>query len=274
LVTLPFAFGGLGVYCAGDVLSYAFLASRLQSASLQTKLLRHSGIVSSELAFDSALNAFNVKMEIDLLSNSSEIAAPKLMKKLADIYFTSVTQMAESTFSLSTRQMALWKSQMEDHTSDWLRVVPISGLLQGLYGDHVVSFAGIVGIKHRHNVVRDTLVDICYRSGISSGKEVDIGLGGERDKSLRPIDVLLYSWDVGRDVCVDLTGSSPLTQAGMVDFVPGCTVTEAAQRKCVKYEAKCADIGYGFLPFSFSSFGELEKDAVTLLKWIQKFSMA
>ncbi|GJT54009.1 hypothetical protein Tco_0989063 [Tanacetum coccineum] len=143
-----------------------------------------------------------------------------------------------------------------------------------IYGDHAVSCAGIVGIKHRHNAVRDTLVDICYRSGISSGKEVDIGLGGERDKSLRPADVLLYSWDGGRDVCVDLTGSSPLTQTGMVDFVPGRAVLEAAQRKRVKYEAKCADIGYGFLPFSFSSFGELENDAVTLLKRIQKFSVA
>ncbi|GJV52553.1 putative reverse transcriptase domain-containing protein [Tanacetum coccineum] len=130
-----------------------------------------------------------------------------------------------------------------------------------IYGDHAVSCAGIVGIKHRHNVVCDTIVDICYRSRISSGKEVDIGLGGERDKSLRPADVLLYSWDGGRDVCVDLTGSSPLTQTGMADFVPGRAVNEAAQRKCVKYEAKCADIGYGFLPFSFSSFGELENDA-------------
>ncbi|GKC58607.1 hypothetical protein Tco_1086205 [Tanacetum coccineum] len=56
--------------------------------------------------------------------------------------------------------------------------------------------------------------------------------------------------------------------------VPGLVVLEAPQRKCVKYEAKCADIGYGFLPSSFSSFGELEKDAVTLLKRIRKFSMA
>ncbi|GKE67118.1 hypothetical protein Tco_1521279 [Tanacetum coccineum] len=72
--------------------------------------------------------------------------------------------------------------------------------------------------------------------------KVDIGLGGECDKSLHPADVLLYSWDVGRDVCVDLTGSSPLTQTGMVDFVPGRAVTEATQRKRVKYEAKCTDI--------------------------------
>ncbi|GKF99535.1 hypothetical protein Tco_0301226, partial [Tanacetum coccineum] len=98
----------------------------------------------------------------------------------------------------------LWQSQMEDHTSDWLRAVPISGLLQGLYEGYLWRpCAGIVGIKHRHNVVRDTLIDICYRSVISYGKEVDIELGGGSDKSLRPADVLLYSWDVGRDVCVD-----------------------------------------------------------------------
>ncbi|GJR80490.1 hypothetical protein Tco_0151275, partial [Tanacetum coccineum] len=309
LTTLPFAFGGLGVYSAGDVLNYAFLASRLQSAGLQTKLLRHTGIVSPGPIFDDALSVFNTSMKIDLLSNPSEIAAPKLMKKMADIYFTRVTKNAESTFSLSPRQMALWTSQREDHTSDWLRTVPISGLGQtmngktyrcvlcyrlgiplfsvskpcsacsrvfagDIYGDHVVSCAGIIGIKHRHNVVRDTLVDICYRSGISAGKEVDIGLDGGRDKPLRLADMLLYSWDGGLDVCVDLTGSSPLIQTGMVDFVPGRAVIDDAQRKRVKYMAKCAAIGYGFLPFSFSSLGELEADAVTLLKRIRKFSMA
>ncbi|GKB99825.1 hypothetical protein Tco_0985962 [Tanacetum coccineum] len=230
------------------------------------------------------------------------------MKKLTDIYFTRVTQTAESTFSFSSRQMALWQSQMEDHTSDWLRAVLISGLGQTMngktyrcvlcyrldvlifsvlkscsacskvftgdsYGDHVVSCAGIIGIKHRHNVVRDTLVDICFQSGISAGKEVDIGLGGGCDKPLRPADMLLYSWNKGLNVCVDLTGSSPLTQNGMVDFVPGRAVIDAAHRKRVKYEAKCANIGYDFLPFLFSSLGELEKDAVNLLKRIQKFSV-
>ncbi|GKE45758.1 hypothetical protein Tco_1473042 [Tanacetum coccineum] len=151
--------------------------------------------------------------------------------------------------------MALWTSQRDDHTSDWLMTVPISGLGQtmnacsrvfvgDIYGDHAVSCAGIIGIKHRHNVVRDTLVNICYRSGISAGKEVDIGLDGGRDKPLRPTDMLLYSWDGGLDVCVDLTGSSPLTQTGMVDFVPGRAVFDAAQH------------------------------AVTLLKQIRKFSMA
>ncbi|GJX84310.1 hypothetical protein Tco_0335084 [Tanacetum coccineum] len=205
--------------------------------------------------------------------------------------------------------MALWQSQMEDHISDWLRVVLISSLGQtmngktyrcvlcyrlgvplfsvskpcsacskvfrgDIYGYHDVSCVGIISIKHRHNVVRDTLVDICFRSGFLARKEVDIGLGGGRNKPLRPTDMLLYLWVKELDVCVDLTGSSPLTQTGMVDCVPGRAVIDAARHKRVKYEAKCADIGYGFLPFSVSSFGELEMDAVTLLKQIRKFSVA
>ncbi|GKB26694.1 hypothetical protein Tco_0866095 [Tanacetum coccineum] len=119
---------------------------------------------------------------------------------------------------------------MEDHTSDWLRTVFISGLGQTM--------------------------------------NVDIGLDEGRDKPLSPADMLLYSLDEGLDVCVDLTGSSPLTQTGMIDFVPGRAVINVAQRKRGKYMAKCAAIGYGFLPFSFSSLGELEVDAVTLLKRI------
>nr|GEX27197.1 putative RNA-directed DNA polymerase, eukaryota, reverse transcriptase zinc-binding domain protein [Tanacetum cinerariifolium] len=248
--------------------------------------LSHLGGLVSILRpiFDDALSVFNTSMEIDLLSNPSEIAAPKIMKKLTDIYFTRVTKNAESTFSLAPRQMALWTSQREDHTSDWLRTVSISGLGQttnscsrvfagDIYGDNAVSCVGIIGIKHHHNVVRDNLVNICYRYEISAGKEVDIGLDGGRDKPLRPADMLLYSWDGGLDVCVDLTGSSSLTQTRMIDFIAGWIVIDVSQRKRGKYMAKCAAIGYGFLPFSFSSLEESEADAVTLLKRIRKFSM-
>ncbi|GJS31291.1 hypothetical protein Tco_0491911 [Tanacetum coccineum] len=84
---------------------------------------------------------------------------------------------------------------------------------------------------------------------------------------------LKFHTDKGLDVCVDLAGSSSLTQTMMVDFVPSRAMIDAAHHKRVKYEAKSADIGYGFLPFSFSSLGELDKDAVTLLKRIRKFSV-
>nr|GEX59701.1 hypothetical protein [Tanacetum cinerariifolium] len=184
--------------------------------------------------------------------------------------------------------MALWQSQMKDHNSDWLRAVLIFGLghtmngktyrcvlcyrlgvprffvpkpcsacsrvfTRDIHGDHVVSCAGIIGIKHWYKVVRDTLVDICFRSGILADTKVDIRLGGGRDKPLRPSYKLLYPWDKWFDVYVDLTGSSPLTQTRMVDYVVGRAVTDLAHRKPIKYETKCLDIGYGFLSFSFSS---------------------
>nr|GEU35970.1 hypothetical protein [Tanacetum cinerariifolium] len=223
LATLPFAFGRLVVYSAGDVLNYAFFALRLQFAGLQTKLLRHTGIVAFRPNFDDALSMFNTSMETGLLCNPN----------------------------------GLMDSQREDHTFDWLRAVSIFGLGQtmnacsrvfngDIYGDHAISCAGIVGIKHHHNVLRNTLFDICYRS-----------------RNL-----------VGLDVYVDLTGSSPLTQTKMANFVPGLVVIDAAQHKRGTYMAKCAVIGYSFLPFSFSSLKELEADEVTLLKRIQKFSMA
>ncbi|GKA94876.1 hypothetical protein Tco_0816914 [Tanacetum coccineum] len=79
-----------------------------------------------------------------------------------------------------------------------------------------------------------------------------------------------WPWDGGFDVCVDLTGSSPLTQIGMVDFLHIRAVIDVAQHKRGNMD-KCAAIGYEFLPFSFSSLRELEADAVTLLKRIRKF---
>ncbi|GKE24056.1 hypothetical protein Tco_1435568, partial [Tanacetum coccineum] len=87
-----------------------------------------------------------------------------------------------------------------------------------------------------------------------AGKAVDIG----RDKPLRQLDMLLYSWNGGLDVCVDSTGSLPSTQTRMVDFVPDRVVIDAAHRKCVKYEAKCpkrADIYMVFCLFHFLRLG-------------------
>ncbi|GJV99349.1 hypothetical protein Tco_1554601 [Tanacetum coccineum] len=281
-----------------------------------------SSIVASGPAFDDALCAFNTKIKTGLLSNASEIAALKLMKKLADIYFAvedyelllevwyvigvatlrALVRAGDQT-SGDARDFG-WKKVDIGHADmllySWDKEIDVcvdligsSPLTQNGMVDFVRGHA-VIDAAHQGygdpteadlKVLRDSrhwsvplfsvtkpcsacsrvfMGDI-YRDHAVSCAEVDIGLGGERDKSLRPADVLLYSWDGGRDVCVDLTGSSPLTQTGMVDFVPVRAVLEAAQRKRVKYEAKCADIGYRFLPFSFSSFGELENDAVTLL---------
>nr|GEV52001.1 hypothetical protein [Tanacetum cinerariifolium] len=213
------------------------------------------GPVTVDLDFSSALVMKRVSKTIGLLDAVAKINDPQSYGSTFEDVLCVFNSVMEIDFLSNPSEMALWLSQREDHTSYWLRVVSISELGQTMNSKTYRSV-------------------LCYRLGILAGKEVDIRLGGGYDKALRPADMMLYSWDVGLDVCVDLTGSSPLTQTGMTDFAPGRAVIDAAQRKRVKYEAKCADIGYDFLPFSFSSFEELEKDAVTLLKWVQKFSMA
>ncbi|GJZ90220.1 hypothetical protein Tco_0662147 [Tanacetum coccineum] len=120
-----------------------------------------------------------------------------------------------------------------------------------VYGDHVVSCAGVIGIKHRHNAEEGLMVCVDL-TGSTADQEKQLG----RLISCLVGDMLLYSWDEGLDVCVDLTGSSPLTQIGMADFVPDLAVIDAAQRKRDTYMANCAAIGYEFLPFSFSSLGD------------------
>ncbi|KAK9740536.1 hypothetical protein RND81_03G042700 [Saponaria officinalis] len=310
LATLPFQYGGLRVYSIGDVMHYSFLASRLQSSALQASLLCLAGLPLGEgPSFDAALSGFNGVTGSDFRRDSCGLAASKLMKKLADEYFARIVASSESVFSLSPRQVVLWRSQHGPHSSDWLRAVPISGLGQtmngrtyrsvlcyrlgiplfraglpcsacgrvfedDIFGDHAVSCSSSVGLKHRHNLVRDTLFDICFRAGISSGKEVDIGVVDGLGRPLRPADILLYSWDLGRDMCVDITGSSPLTQTCLASFAPGRCVLDASRRKCAKYRDVCSTAGYGLTPFSFSSFGELDAGAVALLGRIRSFSPA
>ncbi|GJW56725.1 hypothetical protein Tco_0103456 [Tanacetum coccineum] len=166
LATLPFAFGGLDVYSAGDVLNYAFVSSRLQPAALQTRLLRHVGLA-----------AYGSHILDDLIWPYGKFSKEEHTSELASCGFRS---------------------------SGWTKPKKRSrapACSKGLYGDclgyRCFSCAGVYCYQARHYSVRDTLVDICFRSGISAGKEVDIGLGGGCDKALRPANMLLYSWEGG-----------------------------------------------------------------------------
>ena len=100
LATLAFSFGGLGVYAAIDVLHYAFLASRVQTEVLQGVLLGPSGVVVLGPSFDDVVRTFEEVIGSNFF-RGREIAAPKLMKTLADIYFISVAGKAKTGFSLS-----------------------------------------------------------------------------------------------------------------------------------------------------------------------------
>ncbi|GKD22226.1 hypothetical protein Tco_1223929 [Tanacetum coccineum] len=113
--------------------------------------------VAFGLTFDDDLREFNTTMKAGVLSNPSEITT-QTHEETHTYIFTGVTKTAKSAFFFSRGRMALRKSQLEDHTSNMLRALPILSL------EHIMN-----------------------------GKEVDIRLGGGQDKPSRVADMLLYS---------------------------------------------------------------------------------
>nr|GEV81871.1 hypothetical protein [Tanacetum cinerariifolium] len=91
---------------------------------------------------------------------------------MTDIYFTRVTKDAEFTFPylLEKWPYGNLKGRITLRTSlgrflflGWDNYeCMFNGFCWDIYGDHVVSCAGIIGIKHRHNVVRDALVESIF----------------------------------------------------------------------------------------------------------------
>ena len=93
--------GGLGIFLTGDVINYAFLASRLQTNLLQAKILakRESVVLCGSNA----------------LSLNDEFAAPHMMKKLVGAYFNVVENNLVSSYMLTPRQVAIISSTREPH---------------------------------------------------------------------------------------------------------------------------------------------------------------
>lgn len=133
------------------------------------------------------------------------------------------------------------------------------------WGDHAVHCASEVGVKFRHNLVRDILVDICSKAGIMVRKEAPLGFLSEVGRELRPADVLLFNWFQGKDACLDVTRVSPFAGIGATSWAPVAALSNAVEKKRKKYASKCEDNGYKFVPFAFSTFGELEVEALNTL---------
>ncbi|GKD95982.1 putative reverse transcriptase domain-containing protein, partial [Tanacetum coccineum] len=77
LATLPVKLSGLGILSAGDIVRFAFLASRLQTRALQAKIMMKTGIVSHGSSFRHPLDAFNTTCNIDVLFITTCTSASK-----------------------------------------------------------------------------------------------------------------------------------------------------------------------------------------------------
>ena len=115
-------------------------------------------------------------------------------------------------------------------------------------------------------------MDICCKAGISIRKEAPLGFSLEAGKDLRPADLLLFNWLQGKDACIDVTGGLSFAGIGVSSWAPSVFLANVVEKKRKKYTAKCKENGYKFIPFAFSTFGELGEDALDLLSRIASVS--
>ncbi|XP_026391994.1 uncharacterized protein LOC113287446 [Papaver somniferum] len=297
IAMLPMKDGGLGVHTMEDTRKYCFLSSYCQMRNLQEVILNLPPDSEPSLIFQHALSQF---MQVCGLSSFNiNTFATRPMKSLEIQYFEVVKKDMPSKFVMSERDTILWKSNRLDHAQDYLKAIPICGLNQTLgprqfravvsyrlgvhifntidgcacckrkmdvYGDHALHCASEVGIKFRHDFVRDVISDIFYKAGVAARKEVNLGLSSDDGKDLKPVDILVYNWVNGQDFYFDVTGVSPFASINGRTFVPGVAISNAISRKRAKYLDKVSTHGYGFGVLAFSTLGQLSEDMVFILK--------
>nr|GEW51665.1 putative reverse transcriptase domain-containing protein [Tanacetum cinerariifolium] len=135
---------------------------------------------------------------VDVLFVTTYTFSPQMMKTLAKCYFGVIEKDIVSKYSLS--QVAILNCIRAPYAQNFLFTIPINGLGQRMnhrqfwsvlcytlsvpmfsegslcpscnahqmdqWGDHAIHYCSEVGVKFRHNLVRDILVDICSKVGI------------------------------------------------------------------------------------------------------------
>ncbi|GJU25516.1 hypothetical protein Tco_1164137 [Tanacetum coccineum] len=210
LASLPIRFGGLGLYSAKLVSSYAFVASRTQSWELQDHILRDSGICGMDDDYVSALVCLRdtiPSFDFSGFTNKDTVSS-KAQQTLENVLFSEMLKDMEVHFDMTMRQKAVFECLRAPHAQDFLLAIPIDGLGQHMspveyrsilkyrlmiplfsvdaicpvchkacldsFGEHPVHCKEPSGFKYRHDMVRDVLFDICRRAGISFKKEAPV----------------------------------------------------------------------------------------------------
>ncbi|GJY70855.1 putative reverse transcriptase domain-containing protein [Tanacetum coccineum] len=232
LASLPIRFGGLGLCSAEDVSTYAFVASRAQSWSLQDHILQGCGIDGADSDFGYALDRVRMSLpEFDLSGFSNKDTPPKAQNVLACALFSEIVKNLGVSFDLSPRQKAVVECLRAPRAQNFLTVIPIEGL-----GQHMSALEYRTILKYRLMIplfLVDEPCPVCRKVCLDSFGPL------EGRSTLRPVEILVFGWDRGKHACVDLTGVSPLV--GIMDngFVAGQAALKAESSKVAKHEKAC-----------------------------------
>jgi hypothetical protein len=306
LAGLPIAQGGLWVTKATSLLPCAYLASVTQTAPLQDRLLGTSTAPLVPPALAAKADYLALVPDVDAaLFEDPDFVRSKVQARLSKPLSQRAYREVLDDPARSDRDRAVLQSLTQPGASDWLLALPVPHLQQTMppesfrcrlqyqllipifqpgsqcpcclreldvWGDHAVhcTSGGDVAIVGRHYSVRNGLdaVLTSARQRVTREPAFPTPVPGQER---RRADLRLHAWEEGRDLYIDIVGSSPLTVANLLHFVPGGAAARAAQDKQTRYAVLLSrqQPPVAFQAFAFETFGGLHADALALLQRLQ-----
>ena len=110
----------------------------------------------------------------------------------------------------------------------------------------------------RHNLLRDVVANLFCQAHIEAG----YGLTHDNSRS-RPADVLVARWEKGLPAALDITGTSPLNPAIIVESgsTAGVAAVATESRKHVANDTKCYELGWTCVPLAVEAYGNWGMEA-------------
>ena len=132
------------------------------------------------------------------------------------------------------------------------------------------NFALSHSMTKRHNAVRDAIVRVCNKAGITTIREpAHLFTDGNK----RPDAQIIYH---NTNTLIDIAVSNPIAPTHATHAAQHIlgTATNAEKRKNDKYNEDCRAFGADFIPFSVEVFGGLGEQARQLIKFIHNIALA
>eukprot|EP00884_Botryococcus_braunii_P008718 jgi/Botrbrau1/17848/Bobra.0127s0088.1 len=178
------------------------------------------------------------------------------------------------------RVVEVLDSAARPHASEWLQALPVERMGQIMSNiefrcrlRYQLLIPMFQADTYRHNAVRDILFRV--------GKEIEAVVVRKPSLPVRVLgfaahrlDLMFQDWEGGRDLYIDVVGTSPLAPSygcGGAGFLPGGAAVRAAAGKLAWYREVLVrqPPRVVFRPFSFESLGGLGDAAEELLSRLQ-----
>ena len=290
--TLSIRLGGLGLRSVYEHRYAAYAASLDLCRNTLSKVVKGDTILE-DLGLDDVISNYNMQVE-----PADHIGKDNIGRQfdLSDgIQRKALKQLVEPMEAVHKGRLACLQGPL---SSGWLTAVPVganeiisrhfTALLKcrlgiplveegavceqcgkelDLYGIHMITCirGGDRGV--RHDVFRDALLGLCQEAAWRPEPEKS---GLLSNGSLRPADVWIPTYELGRGAAVDVTITHPL-QPSFINLSAerwGVAAEAAEQAKIEKYAGECEREGFVLIPLAVEALGGLAKAGMGFLNML------